>query len=91
MAWSQALPIDMGSFTDMEEKKVYAVYWVEDGKEEIIDFSTPEDGAMLIFTDRAMAEQKRKLAEEDLYGAKVEGNYVGNGSAVVREMTLKFS
>jgi len=74
----------------MEVRKVYAVYWVEDGKEEIIDFSSPEEGAMLIFTDRETAEQKRKLAEEDAYGAPVEGSYVGNGSAVVREITLKF-
>ena len=75
----------------MEERKVYAVYWIEDGKEEIIDFSSPEEGAMLIFTDRDTAEQKRKLAEEDIYGARVEGSYVGNGSAVVKEMILKFS
>jgi hypothetical protein len=74
----------------MEERKVYAVYWVEDGREEIIDFSNPEDGSMLIFTDRDIAEQKRKLAEEDLFGARVEGSYVGNGNAVVREITLKF-
>jgi len=74
----------------MEERKVYAVYWLEDEKEEIIDFSSPEDGAMLIFTDRDAAEAKKKLAEEDIYGAKVEGSYVGNGRAVVREMTLKF-
>jgi len=85
------MPINSGSIREMEEKKVYAVYWVEDGKEEIIDFSNPEEGAVLIFTDRNTAEQKRKLAEEDMYGATVEGTYVGNGSAVVREMTLKFS
>jgi hypothetical protein len=72
----------------MEERKVYAVYWLEDEKEEIIDFSSPEDGAMLIFTEKETAELKRKLAEE---GAMIDGAYVGNGMAVVREMTLKFS
>jgi len=75
----------------MEERKVYAVYWMEDEKEEIIDFSNTEDGAMLIFTDRETAEIKKKLAEEDMYGAKVEGAYVGNGRAIIREMTLKFN
>jgi hypothetical protein len=75
----------------MEEKKVYAVYWVEDGHEEIIDFSNPEEGAQLIFTDMETAEAKKRLAEEDLFGAKVEGAYVGNGSAIIREMILRFS
>jgi hypothetical protein len=72
----------------MEERKVYAVYWLEDEKEEIIDFSNPEEGAMLIFTDKEAAEVKRKLAEGE---AMVDGTYVGNGRAIVREMTLKFS
>jgi hypothetical protein len=74
----------------MEERKVYAVYWLEDEIEEIIDFSSREEGAMLIFTDKEAAESKKKLAEEDMYGAKVEGTYVGNGRAIIREMTLKF-
>jgi hypothetical protein len=76
---------------EMEERKVYAVYWVENGIEEIIDFSSPEDGAMLIFTDRETAELKKKEAEEDLFGAKIEETHAGNGSAVVREITLKFA
>jgi hypothetical protein len=75
----------------MEERKVYAVYWLEDETEEIIDFSNPEEGAMLIFTDREAAESRKKLAEEDMYGAKIEGAYVGNGRAIIRELTLKFS
>jgi hypothetical protein len=75
----------------MEERKVYAVYWLEDENEEIIDFSNSEEGAMLIFTDKESAESRKKLAEEDMYGAKVEGAYVGNGRAIIREMTLKFS
>jgi hypothetical protein len=75
----------------MEERKVYAVYWLEDETEEIIDFSNPEEGAMLIFTDKDSAEARKKLAEEDIFGAKVEGSYVGNGRAVIREITLKFS
>jgi|WetSurMetagenome_2_1015567.scaffolds.fasta_scaffold207629_2 hypothetical protein len=74
----------------MEERKVYAVYWLEDDNEEIIDFSNPEEGVMLIFTDKQAAESKRKLAEEDMFGAKVDGAYVGNGRAVIREMVLKF-
>jgi len=76
---------------EMEERKVYAVYWLEDEKEEITDSSSPEESAMLTFTDKATAEEKKKLAEEDIYGAKVEGSYVGNGRAIVREMTLKFN
>jgi hypothetical protein len=75
----------------MEERKVYAVYWLEDETEEIIDFSNPEEGAVLIFTDKESAEFRKKLAEEDLFGAKVDGTYVGNGRAVIRELTLKFS
>ena len=75
----------------MEERKVYAVYWVGEESEEIIDFSNPEEGPMLIFTDIETAKAKKKLAEEDMYGAKVDGAYVGNGSAIIREMTLKFS
>jgi hypothetical protein len=74
----------------MEERKVYAVYWLEDENEEIIDFSNPEEGPMLIFTDKESAEARKKLAEEDMYGAKIDGAYVGNGRAIIREMTLKF-